>query len=162
MIVRIPWPHKLLWPNGSMGTPKSRAGRAKMAKHDASYAAIEARQKYGLPTFDGEIPIKLLVYAKPKGPLPDKDNCIAAVKHSLDAIAAQIGVNDRRFAAPLVEFVKPRIGVIEIVIGPQPVDENAQRGCLADSGDSAMKKDGPSGALTPPALDPSANMRSAG
>lgn len=118
MNIRLPWPHKLLWPNGPRGTTRAVAGAKKKYKHDAEWAAIEARQKHGAFTHDGsEIAVKLIVRAKPKGPLPDKDNCIAALKVGLDAIAAQIGVNDRFFAAPQVEFATPRDGTIEVVIG---------------------------------------------
>lgn len=118
MKVSLPWPEKLLWPNGSAGNHYSVSAAKKRAKNDASWAAIEARQAYGVPTFSGEeIPIRLVVYAKPKGPLPDKDNCIAAVKVQLDAIAREIGVNDRHFSAPVVEFADPRTGRMEIIVG---------------------------------------------
>jgi len=118
MIVTLSWPDKILWPNGSEGNRFAKSAAKKRAKHDASWAAIAARSKQGLPALsDGPIPITLRVYAKPKGPLPDRDNCIAAVKVQLDAIAEQIGVNDRRFAAPVVEFAEPRVGRMEVHIG---------------------------------------------
>ena len=118
MIVTLGWPDKILWPNGPRGN-KHQVSRLKKAyRSDASWATIEARQNHGRFEHDGgEIPVKLVVYAKPSGPLPDKDNCIAAVKVALDAIAEQIGVNDRHFAAPLVEFATPRSGKIEVQIG---------------------------------------------
>jgi hypothetical protein len=117
MIVRLSWPHKLLWPNGSEGNRHAKAAARKAARNDAGWSAIQARQQYGIPTCEGEIPVTLIVYAKSKGPLPDKDNCIAAIKVQLDAIAEQIGVNDRRFAAPVVEFATPRDGRMEVRLG---------------------------------------------
>lgn len=118
MRVVLPWPDKLLWPNGSEGNRFAKTAARKAARHAASWAAIEARQRYGLPQFgEGKIPVKLLVYAKPKGPLPDEDNCTASIKVQLDAIAEQIGVNDRRFLSPVVEFCAPRDGHMEIEIG---------------------------------------------
>lgn len=117
MIIEIPWPGKLLWPNGSRGKPKAVAAVRKKYKDDVSWLAIKARQQFGVPAEDGEIPIKLIVHAKPKGPLPDKDNCVAAIKSALDAIAGQIGVNDQRFAAPVVEFATPRNGTMRIYLG---------------------------------------------
>lgn len=117
MIVDIPWPHKLLWPNGSRGTPKAVAAVRKKYKQDVSWLAINARQKFGIPSCDAEIPVKLIVHAKPKGPPPDKDNCVAAIKSALDAIAEQIGINDRRFASPVVEFALPRDGTMRIILG---------------------------------------------
>jgi len=118
MKITLPWPNKLLWPNGSAGNRWSVSDAKKAAKNDASWAAIEARQKQGLPDLgDGEIPIRLIVHAKPRGPLPDKDNCVAAVKVQIDAISREIGVNDRRFSAPVVEFATPRNGTIVVVVG---------------------------------------------
>jgi hypothetical protein len=118
MIVRLSWPDKLLWPNGGQGNRFAVSTAKKKAKNEASWAAIEARQTFGAFTHDGgEIPVRLVVHAKPKGPLPDKDNCVAAVKVQLDAIAREIGVNDRHFAAPVVEFSATRIGAMEVCLG---------------------------------------------
>lgn len=118
MRVELSWPHPLLWPNGSAGTRQGVAGAKKKARNDAGWAAIQARQANGKFVHDGdEIPVKLIVYPKPRGPVPDKDNCIAAIKVMLDAIAEQIGVNDRHFAAPIVEFATPRVGKMEVVLG---------------------------------------------
>jgi hypothetical protein len=117
MIVNLPWPNKLLWPNGSEGSRAAKAAAKRKARDDSTWAAIEARQRDGLPDLSpAKIPIKLIVYAKPKGPLPDEDNCVSAVKVHLDAIAEQIGVNDRRFAAPVVEFGTPRTGRMEVIL----------------------------------------------
>jgi hypothetical protein len=117
MIVNLPWPNKLLWPNGSEGSRAAKAAAKSKARNDASWLTIQARKKHGIPEYgEGPIPVKLIVYAKPKGPLPDRDNCIAAVKVQLDAIAEQIGVNDRRFAAPVVEFGMPRTGRMEVIL----------------------------------------------
>lgn len=117
MKIELPWPDPLLWPNGSRGNTYAVSRLKKAYKHAAEWATIDARQKHGVPAFEGEIPVKLIVYAKPKGPLPDKDNCVSAVKVGLDAIAKQIGVNDRRFAAPIVEFAEPRTGRVEVQLG---------------------------------------------
>lgn len=118
MIVRLAWPDKLLWPNGGQGNRYAVSNAKKKAKDAASWAAIEARQKYGRFEHDGgEIPVRLIVYAKKFGVLPDKDNCISAVKVQLDAIAHEVGVNDRHFSAPVVEFRDPRIGEMEVHLG---------------------------------------------
>ena len=118
MIITLPWPDKILWPNGSRGN-KHQVSRLKKAfRHAAEWATIEARGKQGAFTHDGaEVPVKLVVFAKPVGPLPDKDNCSAVVKHALDGIAAQIGVNDKHFAAPVVEFAAERTSKIEVHLG---------------------------------------------
>lgn len=117
MRVTLSWPNRLLWPNGGQGNRFAVAKAKKRAKHDASWATVVARTKQGLPDLgDGEIPITIYVYAKPRGPLPDKDNVVASLKVQLDSIAAEIGVNDRRFAAPVVIFAEPRVGRIEVVL----------------------------------------------
>lgn len=119
MIVTLPFPDKRLWPNGSRSNRHAIGRLKKAARHAAGWAAIEYRSKHGLPDYgEGRLSIRLTVYAMPKGPLPDADNCVAAVKAYLDGIAEQIGVNDRRFAAPLVEFGEPRTGHISIEVIP--------------------------------------------
>lgn len=118
MRVQIPWPDKLLWPNGGRSNYHAVSGAKKKAKHAASWATIEARKKSEPFAHDGmEIPVTLVVHAKPFGPMPDKDNCVAACKVQLDAIAKEIGVNDRHFAAPIVQFASPRDGKIIVVLG---------------------------------------------
>jgi crossover junction endodeoxyribonuclease RusA len=117
MIVELPWPPKLLWPNGGRSKINHVAAVKKSFRH-AEWATILARKNRGEFVHDGgEIPVRLVVYAKPHGPLPDKDNCVAAVKNALDGIATGIGVNDKHFAAPVVEFAKPRCGKIEVHLG---------------------------------------------
>lgn len=118
MIVSLMWPDKALWPNG--GTPNrfvvSKAKKA--ARHAASWATIAARTQQGLPDLSARpLPITIKVYAKAKGPLPDRDNIVSSLKVQLDAIAEQIGVNDRDFAAPVVVFAEPRVGRIEVIVG---------------------------------------------
>ena len=113
--INIPFPDKLLWPNGPRGNVHAVKSAKDKAKNWATIAAMEA----GARRFVAEntpIPVRLIVYPKPSGPLPDRDNCVAAVKHSLDSIATVMGVNDRDFAAPTVEF-GPRQSRIEVVIG---------------------------------------------
>jgi hypothetical protein len=52
----------------------------------------------------GRIPVRLTVSAKPKGPLPDKDNALAACKAYLDGIAEALGINDSLFDPQPVHF----------------------------------------------------------
>ncbi len=156
MRVELPWPDKLLWPNGSEGNRYAKSGAKKAARHAASWAAIEARQRYGVPAHaGGDIDVTLYVHAKPRGPLPDKDNCVAAIKVQLDAIAEQIGANDRQFSAPRVVFCEPRDGRMVVELSPF-VPQVREREGFTDSPESAKEKIGPSGATTPPARDQNA------
>lgn len=103
MKIVLPYPDKLLWPNGR--GHYHAIGRQKVKHRGWAMAAtweVFKGPKGIEPT--KRIPIKLTVAAKPKGPLPDKDNCSAAAKAYLDGIADALGINDRHFEAPVVEF----------------------------------------------------------
>lgn len=141
MKIELPWPNKLLWPNGGHGNHYAVSAAKKRARNDAGFAAIKARQAAPFVHDGGEIPVRLIVRAKPRGPLPDKDNCIAAIKVQLDAIAEQIGVNDRHFSAPVVVFETPRIGTMEVWIA-QPVESVSGTDLLPGAPESVMKMTG--------------------
>lgn len=117
--VDLPWPAKILWPNGRT---RSVHGRARLVKHHRAWGdgAVLAALKGTRPTFapDQRFAIKITVHAKPTGPLPDADNCVAAAKNYLDGIADRLGINDRQFAAPTVEFATPRDGRFIIEVTP--------------------------------------------
>ena len=101
MIVVLPFPDKILWPNGRTKAHQWKAARTKEHKRWAYIASLEADigEQYLSP-----VEIRLTVYPKARGPLPDQDNCIAAAKAYLDGIADAIGVNDRDFTAPIVSY----------------------------------------------------------
>lgn len=118
MRIDLPWPDKILWPNGPRA--RNHGHKASVAKkhHDWAYlASLEAMQDHCPDLRARPLPITIEVHAKPKGPLPDRDNCVAAAKHSLDGIAHAIGVNDREFATPQVVFSPERDGRFVVIIG---------------------------------------------
>lgn len=126
MIVSVAYPPKALWPNGrAHHFAKHRA--AQKAKKDAWYLALDALAK--LPDRTAflqrleqalidclPIPIHITVFPKATGPLPDQDNCIAAAKHPLDGISGALGIDDKFFAAPTVEFSDKRLSRFEIEV----------------------------------------------
>lgn len=119
MTVDLPFPAKALWPNGRAHY-HAKARAVKDHRAWANTATIAALPVCHPAVFAGEhiLPVHIAVTAKPGGPLPDKDNCIAAAKSYLDGIADRIGVNDRRFAAPTVEFIgRSKMGGFSITIG---------------------------------------------
>lgn len=114
MILRLPFPHKLLWPNGSRGHPRAVAGQKKKHKAWAHTAALADRALF-VPADD--IGLHIIVHAKPRGPLPDRDNVVAAVKSYQDGISLALGVDDKHFATPTVEFADTRTGEFVIRVG---------------------------------------------
>lgn len=113
MRIVIGYPAKELWPNGRPHHMAEARARKK-ARTEAAWLALSASK----PVLgDGPIPVRLIVHAKQYGPLPDRDNCSAAIKSHLDGIADAIGINDRNFAAPTVEFAPDRSGKFVIEIG---------------------------------------------
>lgn len=125
MMIDLPFPHKLLWPNGSVGNRHAKNRETKKHREWAHIATLEALG--GAPGF---VPtsITIHVHAKAYGRLPDKDNCIAAAKSSFDGIADALKVNDRDFPEPKVIFSEIRDGRFEI-----EVNRDATSGSSHDS-----------------------------
>ncbi|WP_230280248.1 hypothetical protein [Croceicoccus sp. Ery15] len=111
--VDLPYPHKTLWPNGPQRNYHAKA-RHKKSHRNWAWGAAKAEKG----TVEGDpVPVRLIVHAKPTGPLPDRDNCVAALKAYQDGIAAAIGIDDKHFAEPTVEFAMPRDGRFVIEVG---------------------------------------------
>lgn len=119
MIVDLPYPHKLLWPNGSRGTHRAVAGQKKKHFDWALLAACEAspEQRQAIRRMQAPIPITITVCGKRAGRLPDRDNCSAAAKVYLDAIARKLDIDDRYFDAPKVRFADERTSRFIIEVG---------------------------------------------
>lgn len=117
MIVDLPYPAKALWPNGRT----DRYGKWREVKKHRAWAhtaTLEALQRDGTGGLGQlPVPLKIRVHAKPRGPLPDKDNCVAAAKSLIDGIADALRVNDATFAAPTVEFAPTRTSRFVIEVG---------------------------------------------
>lgn len=144
MRINLPFPDKALWPNGGDRTHHKKIERLKRSHRQWGYlATLEVKP----PCFKhngAEIPVTIEVHAKKFGPLPDKDNCVAACKAMLDGIADGLGVNDRVFGTPQVVFAPERDGRFVVILGSaQSVDksdtENLRGAAMApqDSGSDA-------------------------
>tara|TARA_Y100000310_G_scaffold338756_1_gene429349 strand:- start:387 stop:758 length:372 start_codon:yes stop_codon:yes gene_type:complete len=105
VIVDLPFPHKILWPNGPQANRGWRAAEVKKHRQWA-HDATRAERSTTAPI---RPVIALTVYPKPRGPAPDKDNTIAACKAYFDGIADALKVNDRRFDAPHVTISEQRV-----------------------------------------------------
>lgn len=114
-MLELPYPHKALWPNGRA----HYQAKARETKKHRDWAISLARGQ--LPVcfqHNGEpIPIHITVSGKAKGPLPDADNCSASAKAYLDGIAFALGVNDRNFQAPVVDYLDARQSRFYIRVG---------------------------------------------
>jgi crossover junction endodeoxyribonuclease RusA len=111
--IELPWPHKILWPNGR-GHFMAKGRETAKHKQWAWAAAKEA----GLAAPDGRIPVLLKFYPKAKGPAPDKDNAQASAKAFLDGIAKAMGVDDRLFD-PRTEIAPERLSMVRIYVGDE-------------------------------------------
>ncbi|MDT0507520.1 hypothetical protein [Novosphingobium sp. MMS21-SN21R] len=117
MKIVLPYPDRLLWPNGR---GHYHAKGRQVTKHRGwAMAATWEQTRGNKPTTpESRVKVKLTVSAKPRGPLPDKDNCSAAAKSYLDGIADALGINDRLFDAPVVEFDAARTSqfILEVTL----------------------------------------------
>lgn len=114
MIITLPYPHKLLWPNGRTRNPRAKAGEVKKHRQWAHYAALAERAAF----IAGEsVGLHITVHGKRTGPMPDKDNVVASVKAYQDGIAQALGIDDKHFATPTVEFAETRTGEFVIRVG---------------------------------------------
>lgn len=112
MIV-LPFPPKVLWPNGRTLNHRYKAAAFKKAREEAAWATKAANVR----VCDAPIPVHLTVCPKRYGPAPDADNCVSAAKAYLDGIASALGINDKHFCAPTVEIAAQRTGQFIITIG---------------------------------------------
>jgi crossover junction endodeoxyribonuclease RusA len=109
--IELPWPHKVLWPNGRTRKPAFK--RAEARKHlEWAWTAAKAAK---LVAPDGRIPVLLMFCPMPSGPAPDKDNALSSCKSYLDGIAKAMGVDDRLFDPTPV--IGPRGGKVVVTIG---------------------------------------------
>jgi len=114
VILRLPYPDKLLWPNGRTRSPHAKARKVKSHKTMAWGLALQQRASF---TSSETIGLHIIVHAKRTGPLPDKDNVVAACKSYQDGIAQALGIDDKHFATPTVEFAPTRTGEFVIRVG---------------------------------------------
>ena len=102
-MIDLPYPHRYLWPNHR---PRSHFALGREVKKHKEWAFGATRAAFG--PYQQLLPERLqflvTVYPKPTGPLPDKDNTSAAMKAYLDGIAMGLGINDRRFDEPRIQF----------------------------------------------------------
>lgn len=114
MKLDLPFPAKILWPNGR-GHRMAKSRENKKHKGWAHTAALAERKHAP----DGDrLRLVATFHCKPAGPLADKDNASSSLKAYQDGIAAALGVDDRYFEEPEIRFgdrVKGGKVIVEVI-----------------------------------------------
>ena len=122
MIVRVilPWAKTSEISANSRLHWRRRAALVKAQKRAAYALALEAGwHKVSVP--DGaDISVSLTFCPPPRGPVPDLDNALTAQKGALDALAAVLRVNDRRFRISIQAGDRCRDGAVIVQIEVAP------------------------------------------
>jgi hypothetical protein len=114
--ITLSWPDKALWPNGGFGNRFAHHRASKAAKDEAFWVT-----KIVKPLdwrHDDTQPLAIHILAHPKtANRVDAQNLIAGLKYQFDGIAAALGVDDKCFLAPTVEWAEPvKGGSVTIVV----------------------------------------------
>ena len=111
-MIELPFPAKILWPNGRGHHMKKHR---EFQKHKQwAWAALCADRQYGYP--GGKIQWLVTFYPKTRNEIDD-DNARASLKAYQDGFAKALGIDDNLFCAPRVQFGEPVKGgkvVVEI------------------------------------------------
>jgi crossover junction endodeoxyribonuclease RusA len=100
----LPFPAKVLWPNGRPAHWAEKARAVKSARKAAWAAALAAGVK-ALPV-GGRYGLAVTVYPKTRNAI-DADNAVSSLKATIDGIADALGVDDRTFDTPSISFGEP-------------------------------------------------------
>lgn len=113
-MIELPFPAKILWPNGR---GHHMAKHREFQKHKLwAYHAMLAHGGSAALTVAHRIQWSVTFYPKTRHAVDD-DNARASLKAYQDGLAAAIGVDDAIFAAPTVHFGEPiKGGKIVVVI----------------------------------------------
>jgi hypothetical protein len=119
LVIEIGWPAKELSPN-SRCHHMVKHRYAKAAKTEAGWATKIAKPiNFGGDRFD----VHIRAYPPKNWSTADKDGFVSRLKWHLDAIAEAIGVNDRQFEAPSVEWCdKTEHGHVVIILRPREAE----------------------------------------
>lgn len=110
--VELAWPHKHLSPNARVHWSE-RHRRASEARHDASWATVEAAKRARLSP-----PLRITTtFFPPTRRAYDRDNLSARMKAAYDGIADGLGVDDKHFRhEPVVIGEVVKGGRVEVTI----------------------------------------------
>lgn len=111
MIFELPFPAKILWPNGR-GHHMAKYRETKKHRewaHKAMLAELRGGKHDGTP-------VRLRATFHPKtANKVDEDNASASLKAYQDGIAQALGMDDSAFGQPIVHIAEPRKGGAVII-----------------------------------------------
>jgi hypothetical protein len=105
----VSWPDRVLSPNGR-GHWVAKAKAVKLHRQEAWTMALAA----GVRPSD-HASVHMVFFPKPRGPAPDKDNCIASAKAIQDGIADALRMNDRDMTVTH-EVSTQRAGCVRVTV----------------------------------------------
>jgi crossover junction endodeoxyribonuclease RusA len=113
-VIELPFPDKILWPNGRTRSYMARATAIKKHREWARLATLAAKIK--APS--GRVDWSVTIHPKTANVI-DRDNAYAAMKFYADGIAQALGLDDKLFNTPSLTFGKPiKGGLVKIEIAP--------------------------------------------
>lgn len=114
-MIMLPFPHKILWPNGRTRSYRFRAAEVKKHREWARIATMAAISR-SFKWSGAPITLRYIITPKTAHAI-DRDNAVAAMKSYQDGIASALGVDDSAFAVPEITFAKPmKPGGVEVVL----------------------------------------------
>jgi crossover junction endodeoxyribonuclease RusA len=115
LLIELAWPAQELSPNARVHRMVKHRF-AKAAKTEAGWATKIAKPFKWAPEAE-TISVKIRAYPPKNWNTGDRDNLVSRMKPHLDGIAAVLGINDRQFASPIVEWAdKTERGKVVVVV----------------------------------------------
>jgi crossover junction endodeoxyribonuclease RusA len=114
--ITLPWPAKVLSPNGR---PKHWAAKYREAKKARGLAKSATMAALGTSVKPGWAAAKLDWVLHPKtANMPDADNAQAALKNYQDGIADALGIDDSLFSCTYAIGAPVKGGAVHVVLSP--------------------------------------------
>lgn len=120
MIIRLPYPDPVLFPNRRNGHSYHKTHAAKVKARDGAFWATKEVCK-AFSDHGGYIALSLLFIAPDKR-RRDWDGLVGAFKACQDGVASALGVDDHRFKPVLVDWIQGgKPGCVVVAVGVQIV-----------------------------------------
>jgi len=115
--IELPFPAKVLWPNGRTRSHMFRHREFKKHKDWAYWAVKAILPPCFHPVLEKRVSWSATFYPKTRNVI-DKDNAAASLKSFQDGIALALGINDTLFDNPTIHFAEPsKPAKVVILIG---------------------------------------------